>query len=398
MAKSNYQTTISIDVRHSAFHFYSMDGNDLSTITHSIKGFSGNLFDEAFFHRFKKAVSKYAATVPADGIRKVTVILPDTVVHNDTINLPTMRGKGQTQKNLDVTLRGLYRNYSDLIILPSMVAQNKQYTVYSLTAVQKHIISSLYAACAENKMFVDTVVSASAATIGGAVELDPKLARGSYVFLDIKDTYSRIIFVANGKKVGFYSLPFGHEFLSNPKITPEDMLFDHSYAALAVLNANEKAKSKKLTVLGTETSESSDETDFEDEAEKLPEAEPVVQEQENVKIFTKKGPRRLPKFMQREIPETPEGILYENFRVLVKWTLDLIARNQKLTAIDQPKFVCVNMPKELMGVLDTVNTEAEENGILFRPFITDDAVLSATSNLDLFGGLCKKNIHQDNKF
>ena len=37
--------------------------------------------------------------------------------------------------------------------------------------------------------------------------------------------------------------------------------------------------------------------------------------------MAKKTPRKLPMFMQRPIPDTPEGIAQENFRVFAKWAL-----------------------------------------------------------------------------
>jgi hypothetical protein len=333
-----------------------------------------------------------------------------------------MKGAGKTKKALDVTLQGLYRNYNDLHIVSHIAEQNKQYSTFAIAAVQKNIISSIYAACAENKLLVDTLTYASSAAVGGAVLLDPKLKNTSYLFLDIKDVYSRFAFVANGKTVGYYTLPFGLEFLREPKITQEDMLFDHSYAELTVLNAREKAKSKKLTVMAfgeefadaiADTEEESDElaelvdydeeiisdgediTDEESEAEDetLENARPSL----NQKIFIKKSPRRLPKFMLREIPETEEGIAYENFRVFVKWALTLIQGNERLTELSKPEFVCVNLPKELMSVLDMANEEAAENGITFT-CLPNEEEAAILSNLELYGGLFPKQITAIGKF
>ena len=422
MQKLNHSTTIAIDAERSVFHFYSMIGNDKSTITHRIKSYSGGQFDESFFVKFKEAVKEFAQETPSEAVRKVTVILPDKAVMTDTIRIPTMKGSGKTKKTLEVTLRGLYRNYNDLHIVSHVAEQNKQYSTFAIAAVQKKIISSIYAACSENKLFVDTLTYASSAAVGGAVLLYPKLKNASYLFLDIKDEYSRFAFVANGKTVGYYMLPFGLEFLRDPRLEQEDMLFDHSYAELTVLNAREKAKSKKLTVMAfgeefadaiSDAEEESDElaevvdsdeeiiSDGEDiadeesetEDEGLENARPLL----NQKIFIKKSPRRLPKFMLREIPETEEGIAYENFRVFIKWALTLINENERLTELGKPEFVCVNLPKELMSVLDMANEEAEENGIAFAclPNEEEDAILS---NLELYGGLFPKQITAIGKF
>ena len=271
MQKLNHSTTIAIDAERSVFHFYSMIGNDKSTIAHRIKSYSGGQFDESFFVKFKEAVKEFAQETPSEAVRKVTVILPDKAVMTDTIRIPTMKGSGKTKKTLEVTLRGLYRNYNDLHIVSHVAEQNKQYSTFAIAAVQKKIISSIYAACSENKLFVDTLTYASSAAVGGAVLLYPKLKNASYLFLDIKDEYSRFAFVANGKTVGYYMLPFGLEFLRDPRLEQEDMLFDHSYAELTVLNAREKAKSKKLTVMAFGEEFADAISDAEEESDELAE-------------------------------------------------------------------------------------------------------------------------------
>ncbi|MBE6531475.1 MAG: hypothetical protein E7679_05250 [Ruminococcaceae bacterium] len=431
MKKQTYSTTIAIDSERSAIHFYSMIGNDKSTIAHHIKSYAGGRLDEHFFDRFKEAVKEFAQNTPSETVRKVTVVLPDNAVLTDTVRIPTMKGLGQTKKTLDITLGGLYRNYNDLRVVSHVAEQNKQYSTFSIAAVQKNIVSSIFAACSENKLLVDTLTYASSASVGGAVQLNPKLKNASYLFLDIKDVYSRFVFVANGKTVGYYTLPFGLEFLRKPKVTQEDMLFDHSYAELTVLNARERAKSQKLTVmaLGEEFADAimdsqsdklSEERAIEEEIseelttdEEAPADEETLTEEEdegeaeeiaplrpqiNQKIFTRKSPRKLPKFMQRGIPETEEGIAYENFRVFVKWALTLIHGNEKLTEIGKPEFVCVNLPLDLASVLDTANEEAEENGITFTRLPSEGEGASVISNLELYGGLFPKQIATTGKF
>lgn len=395
MARSNYMTTIAIDTNNSAFRFYSMVGNDKKTIALKTKSYTAQKLDDDFFEKFKEAVRDFATTTPSESVRKVTIILPDSAVLTDTVKIPTIKGSGQTQKMLDVTLRGLYSNYSDLQILAHMASQNKQYSTIAVTAVQKYIISSIYAACSENKFLVDTLTFASASAVGGAVSVNPKLRNATYLFLDVKDIYSRFAFVVDGKVMGHYTLPFGLEFLTKPKMIQEDMLFDHSYAELTVLNAREKAKSKKLTVIANDTEES----DVEEvvQGEEADGTSEVIRSSIAKGIF-KKTPRHLPKFMLRERPETEDGIIYENFRIFVKWALTLIQGNEKITTIGKPEFVCVNLPSDLEYVIEMVNEEAAENGIVFTRLPCYDDESGFSSNLELYGGLFPNQINATNKF
>ena len=403
MAKSNYSTTVAIDAEHSAFHFYSMHTGN---IIHSIKNYGGTLFDTDFFNKFKLAIKNFVTENPADGVRKISAIIPDSAVLTDTVKIPNMKGWGQTKKTLDVTLNSLYRNYSELRLVSSAIAQNKQYTTYSIAAVQKRIASAVYTACSENKMLVDTLTYAANATVSGVVQLNPKLKNASYLFLDLKDTYARFVFVVNGRAVGSYSLPFGLEFLRKPEVVPEDMLFDHTLAELTVLNAREIAKSKKLTILAPDAMLEDEETDAEEtaaedentesdgaeDAELAAMAEAVDTGKQPIPKLFKKKARKLPKFMQREIPESAEGILYENFRIFEKWALTLIEGNEKLTELGKPEFVCVNIPEDIAPVLGKVNEENAGSGISFTALSHGNADSTVTANLELYGGLFPKTI------
>ena len=307
-----------------------------------------------------------------------------------------------TQDNLN----SLYRNYSELRLVSSAISQNKQYTTYSIAAVQKRIASAVYTACSENKMLVDTLTYAANATVSGVVQLNPKLKNASYLFLDLKDTYARFVFVVNGRAVGSYSLPFGLEFLRKPEVVPEDMLFDHTLAELTVLNAREIAKSKKLTILAPDAMLEDEETDAEEtaaedentesdgseDAELTAMAEAVGTGKQPIPKLFKKKVRKLPKFMQREIPESAEGILYENFRIFEKWALTLIEGNEKLTELGKPEFVCVNIPEDIAPVLGKVNEENAGSGISFTALSHGNADSTVTANLELYGGLFPKTI------
>ena len=422
MTNLNYTTTIAIDTNLSVFHFYSMVGNNVASITHHIKSYTGSLFDEEFFSKFKDAIKEFTQNTPSESIRKVTVILPDNAVLTDTVRIPTLRGFGQTKKMLEVTLSGLYRNYDDLHIISHVADQNKQYSTFTVAAVQKRIVTSIYAACAENKLLVDTLTYASSSAVCGASMIDPALKGASFLFLDIKEMYSRFVFVAKGKTVGSYMLPFGLEFLKKPKVIQEDMLFDHSYAELTVLNARERARSKKLTVMALGEDSSNDATENEDEADVLmmgnesdneedtldenaaeeevtvPEEMVTSRTQANPKIFARKSPRKLPKFMQREIPEDEEGITYENFRVFVKWALTLMNENGSLTELGKPESVCVNIPRDLLNILGKANTEVEDSEIIFTRLATSKEGATVLENLELYGGLFPKQIAINCKF
>ena len=422
MGKLEYSTTIAIDSRRSTINCFTMLGSDVSTIDHRVKNYTGLMQGDNFFNRFKEAVGEFVAEAPSESVRRISLIIPDNAVALDLVNVPTMRSRNVTKNALNLTLAKIYSNIGELKVTPYIAAQNRQYTTFNTALIQKQLLTSLYSACSENKLLVDTTTYASGAAVGAVTALNPKLKNASYLLVDIKDTYTRFVFVVSGRAAGYYILPFGMEFLSRPKYVQEDMLFDHTMGEITVLNAREKAKAKRLTVLAEETGKSAEELEQEmaqeeEQAEPEEAAEPAEEqdaEQEGAmaepfamssgqkiaapKVMAKKTPRRLPKFMQRPVPETEEEIACENFRVFVKWALTLMASNEKITALGKPEFVCVNMPRGMGFVLDKTNEEQEENGLEFR--LLDDGTFDGKvlNNLELYGGFFPKFIHGANKF
>ena len=120
--------------------------------------------------------------------------------------------------------------------------------------------------------------------------------------------------------------------------------------------------------------------------------------EEQKKIMVRKGPRKLPAFMARPIPESEQDIVRENFRVFVKWALTLIHNNPRLTAFGMPKFVGVNLPKNYEFVFDALKAEEAETGLPFVRFAFADKSEELSQNLELFGGLHATSWHSSAKF
>lgn len=116
-----------------------------------------------------------------------------------------------------------------------------------------------------------------------------------------------------------------------------------------------------------------------------------------VKVY-RKMPKRYPKFMVRELPETEEGFQYENWRIIMKWIL-LYARQAELSEYTaSPEFILVNMPEELYPLLDKANEE-QDKGLKFRPFTATDKISAEIKgNLNLYGCLFAKNFNKNHNF
>lgn len=394
-SKNIASTVIGIDMRHGAIHYYSLPkGAHKQEAVHHVRFFAAPIFSEEFNMRFREALAEFAEAEPSQGVRRVALVLPDEAVALDHFRFPQMRTPRQLENALDAKLGTIYDNRNELQMNTVVVDKNKENVTYAVGSIRKHILDDIYAACSENRMLVVGATTVSAAAVTEAIRRTPSLGKENFLFLDIKDTYSRYSFVIGGRVAGGYTLPFGLEFLREGQYVQEDMLFDHTLGELTVLNARERARAKKLTML-----EAIGATATEEEDEDAPALESVTEEvteqtegggtvkRNQVKYLPKKTPRKLPQFMLREIPTDPEGITHENFRVFVKWGLGLLRTNPTVTALGMPKQVVVNLPPELSYVTDALAAEEKEMGLPFVRFTGADADAEIGTALELMGGM-----------
>ena len=111
-----------------------------------------------------------------------------------------------------------------------------------------------------------------------------------------------------------------------------------------------------------------------------------------------KSSRKLPKFMQRPVPQSQEEFLYENFRIFIKWALDLIGNNRDIVSLDKLGTVYVNMPVEYHFLFDVINKKRESHGVTFAPLLTDGNGAVAAKNLELYGGFFLGQYNEANTF
>lgn len=384
---------IAIDATTDTVHFYNAPGNGRKD-NHFTAGCNCQNFGEEFVEKFGKILKAYRQKNPATAMSKVSLVLPDHLFLTDTLDIPAV-GKKAMENSLEVAIGAIYKNKNELKYQTFPLAQNKQFATFGLVGMRKELAVGLTNICAANQISVQNITFAANAMVNGAMALNPKLKNGTFVLLNIRENDARVAFVNKGRTVGMYELPFGHSMLYKTRLAAEDLLFDHATGELLVLNAKEKAKAKQLTMMGEEVLADPD------DAQKAVSAPNGQEDAEFEASEGKKGGRKLPKFMQREVPTEREGFVYENFRLFMKWTLELIASNPSVTALGEIEGIYVNMPRDYMFLFGMANAEEEENGVKFLPLIGAagaDANATAARDLELFGGLYVKQFNKINNF
>ncbi len=427
----------------------------------------------------------------------VHLVMPDKLIGSDIFTVPTL-SKAKSDVALETQMSELYTFYRNYKFKKILLSSNRTNSAYEVIMLNKDLLNSIYKALSANKLYVKNATYNANAALNSVFALRPKTRKTSFLFLDISSESARITVCANGTTVGWVEIPFGLNVLARDKVVLEANVVFNDIANVAVINATEIAKRKKMTTIDdgdaireaaitvkeinadeipaeadenasaaetaenkTETAESGAETaennadanlsdrnaaelKTEEEAAKTapdeqtatvddpddsddndeyyaeeerggdsltesvsPQTEETVDDFElslqervtkaKVKTYARKI-KKLPAFMMRPTPETPEGFIVENFRLFVKRALLVKMQNEQSGYIAVPQYVLVNMPEEYAFVIDEINKE-EDNGIPFRYFDpAKENNVQLTSNLDLYGALFMSSFNKTHNF
>lgn len=399
MFDSAISAVIWVDTDSQSIHFYAdVSGNSPS---HLVANCSSQPFDDAFYEKLGRILKSYKQKNPDVLLTKVSFLLPDHMFFTDAVTVPAL-GKKATENSLNLAIGAIYKNKTDLKINTYSLMQNKQSATFGLVGVRKELLSRLNEVCNANQVGIQNVTFVSNAAVNGALAINSKLKNSTFLLLDIKETAARLIFVNKGRTLGSYSLPFGHSSLYKNRLASEDLLFDHSSGELLVLNAKERAKAKQLTINGEEVFIDDDAQDLMQVMELPSELESNDYEEEiSYDKPQQKAGRKLPKFMLRDTPADQMGFVFENFRIFMKWTLDLIAGNPDITSLGEIDTVYVNLPRTFNFLYDMANQEQDENKVKFAPLLAGASFDSASAyarDLELMGGFYVRQYNKINNF
>lgn len=382
------------------------------------------LSDE-FFTELSEILKLYSQTLTSEKQVSAYFVIPDCMVSMDTATLPQMRGKSR-EMALEGHLNNLYKDIKEYELKRYLVSANKKNLTYVLAVTQQKQLSKIKDVMSENKLSPKFTVFSSSALINCVLHLHPAYRKKSFIFMDIREEYTQIAICYHGRTFGFTRLMLGYKHLSKEDVLQENMLYDHDVANLAILNAQEKAQMKKLTVSNNAAGDLeavADDvihqleqginlnrkeqsrglkyasaflggTDEEQEDEEEPiEEEPEDEEQEpeeetgpKQKVFTRKSPRRLPKYMFRPEPTDERGFVYENFRMFTKWAMLYYKWLKDLEYLQDFDFVLVNLPEKYSYLIERANSE-EEKSLLPYELLEKSADTQVPSEPDLFGAL-----------
>lgn len=511
---------------------------------------------------------KYIEEQNFDKTFAVQLVLPDRVVGTDVLVVPTL-SRSKMNDALQSQMAELYKFFPDYKFNTLPLSSNKTNSSFEIVMVNKDLLAKMYKALSvANKVYAKNVSYEASTALNAVFALRPKTRKTNFLFLDIKETSARLSVCCNGTTVGWQEIPFGYNVLVKDKVLLEANIVYNDIANIAVINATEIARKKKMTVMEDDDNSVIEEAaitvneinadqipedkDFEAYEEQLrnknavreqnnvqvdaenadfkedekqtlnsqsvdtasqnlqnndavsqnaqekPDSENIngeningeningennevgdsaaksdnnaVAEQQNVQstennqdtennqniennrvekttalnaggeavitvkaeelvnsetvknetlqakpeekqelkeVKTEEKPKvktyvrrtkRLPMFMMRPTPQTPEGFIAENFRLFVKRALLIKMQNEQTGTYPPPSYVLVNMPQKYAFVIDEINKETD-NGLDFVFFNPEkENNLHLTNNLELYGALFIANYNKSHNF
>jgi len=376
--KNNVQgNVIAVDQLLESVRFCS-SGDENESLTIDSAKYKVRPFDKDFYDRLSKIIKQHKEKNPDSDLQKASIILPDQLFMLDMVTIPMIHRKAM-QHSLSLAIENVYKNASEMNLMTYGIGQTKQTATYGLVGIRWNVLEEVRKTFTENGINVSGITYATNAMVNGAMAMNQKLRNETFMLMDIKEECTRFALVVRGCTMGYFDLPFGHSIMYKSRLASEDTLFDHRAGELLVLNAKERARAKQLTMEGVE-----DEAGEEDE---------VFEEGS-----AQRNGRKLPKFMQRPTPTTREEYIYENFRIFLKWALDLLTSNREIVNLAKMDTVYVNMPDEYRFLFDVVAKKHEGREVKFVPLLSEgeDTVISA--NLELYGGYFLNKFNEANTF
>lgn len=223
----------------------------LSRDTHSVKVDFVSVNQDYFIRGewekiLAEGLPEYMSKQSFDQSFAVHLVLPDGVIGADVFNVPTLQ-RAKMETALETSLKDLYFFYNDYKFNKAIVSSNKTNTTFEVIMASKSLLNRVYKSLNELKLYVKNATFAANAMVNAALALRPKNKKQSFIMLDISPESARVIAVSGGQTVGWKQLKFGYNVFAYEKVMIENNIVFNDIAQIAVINATEKAKKKKMT-------------------------------------------------------------------------------------------------------------------------------------------------------
>ncbi len=256
--KKQLNIIIGFDPLNSTLKIMRVLGRDTQSVKVDFVGVKQEYFVRGEWEKIlSEFLPQYMSSQSFDESFAVHLVLPDGVIGADVFNVPTL-ARSKMETALDTQMKDLYFFYNDYKFNKAVVASNKTNSTFEVIMVSKVLLNKVYKALNEQKLYVKNSTFAANACVNAVLALRPKNRKQSFIFIDISPESARVIAVSNGQTVGWKQLKFGYNVFTYEKVMIENNIVFNDVAQIAVINATERAKKKKMTEAAMDEEEDED--------------------------------------------------------------------------------------------------------------------------------------------
>ena len=165
------------------------------------------------------AIAHFSKNHPSEKIARVTFVLDDSFIFTDTLTVPSAN-KSTTEKALSYACSSIYQSGESTEIKSYALKTGEHRATYVVMGVSKNVTDAIHGACHRARIELCGIISAASSAIYAALSFNSRLKVEAFTLLNIGEEAAKVIFVKDAKPLGTYTIPFGHENITEiAKIT-----------------------------------------------------------------------------------------------------------------------------------------------------------------------------------
>ena len=357
LSKKIENLVVGVDTKNCLVKILRNNGNDFKKATIEELSCENELIENQKIYDILVKILGYYLVSQRPVNPDVYVVLPDYFVTKDVITLPLLPQVKQKEV-LRAELKRLYPNFDNLAISTTVLAKNKKQIVFSVVLVQKGLLLDCVLACKKHGLNLKGITYSSNCIINSFLAL----AKGKYanfLYVNVEETTSKIIYAMQGKTVCALPLGFGKDFLS---IEQQNFLPNFVSSLVAQKELFNSAEN-----LGAVSYSQSPEID---------QFEKFCQTQTNKRLKA-----------EEVLQSDKKTVLQNNFQVFSRYILGAAESIAQKTGLLLPDVAIVNLPANLASAIK--NTDLDIKIALAKDELAEPCLL--LDYFDLYGAIfCEK--------
>lgn len=369
LSKKIENIVIGLDPKFNQLKILRNNGKNHKNLSIEHLAYEPDFYKDNLFELLDNLISYHLKYFPAH-TADAFVVLPNHFVFTQTITLPIMPA-ARLNLTLKAELERVCPKSEEYSIATTLIHKSKTNVVYFAVMVKQSILEACIKACKKNGLNLRGISYSANCTLNSFLALSEGKLQ-DFMFLDIKETESTLIYAAANKTSSFFTLPIGQNFLSAEEINVLANFKNVSDAQKDVFNAL-GANAYNITFSGATVAE------IEKNAFSYFKSTFLNTQKQQEEMFFKENPTI--------------SALSANFSVMLRYVAETAEYVNRLVQTP-PRGIVVNLPKHLQGAISNQKNDVPIS--LLKSHLTEKCLIS--DYLDLYGALFMNTYNKTQNF